>query len=73
MEKMSGVTGYQVMWSTTKNFKSNFLSVKVKGASQKKKTLTTAQSNKNYYVRVRAYKTKNGKTTYYSWSKTKKG
>lgn len=71
-KKVSGVTGYQVMWSTSSNFKKNFLSVKVKGSSKTSKTLTTSQSKKNYYVRVRAYKTSKGKTTYYSWSAPKK-
>lgn len=28
-KKRSGVSGYQVMWSTTSNFKKNFLSTKV--------------------------------------------
>lgn len=69
-KKISGVTGYEVMWSTSSNFKKNFLSVKVKGATKTSKTLTTAQRKKNYYVRVRAYKTSKGKTTYYAWSKT---
>lgn len=71
-KKLSGITGYEVMWSTSSNFKSNFLSVKVKGASKTSKALTTSKSKKTYYVRVRAYKTKNGKTTYYPWSSTKK-
>lgn len=70
-KKLSGVTGYEVMWSTSSNFKSNFLSVKVKDASAVTKTLTTSRSNKKYYVRVRAYKTSNGKTKYYPWSSTK--
>ncbi|MGN1420806.1 MAG: fibronectin type III domain-containing protein [Eubacterium sp.] len=67
-KKVSGVTGYEVMWSTSSNFKKNFLSVKVKGSSSLSKTLTTAKSKKTYYVRVRAYKTTKGKTTYYPWS-----
>jgi len=64
--KVSGVTGYQVMWSTTSNFSSNYKSVYVTGNT----TLTTAQSGKYYYVRVRAYKTRNGVKTYSPWSKT---
>lgn len=68
--KISGVSGYQVMWSTSSNFKTNFLSTKVGGASKTSKTLTTAKSKKTYYVRVRAYKKSGKKYTYYSWSKT---
>ncbi len=70
--KMSGVSGYEVMWSTTSNFKSNFLSNYVKPASKTSTTLKTAQSKKTYYVKVRAYKKSGGKTKYYSWSKTLK-
>lgn len=70
-KKKDNVTGYQVMWSTTKNFKKNFLSVKVKGKSKQSTTLKTSRSKTTYYVRVRAYKTSKGKTTYYPWSVTK--
>ena len=66
-KKVSGATGYQVMWSTTSNFSSNYKSVNVTGAQT---TLTTAKSKKKYYVRVRAYKTRNNKKVYSPWSKT---
>ena len=62
-------SGYQVMWSTTSNFSKNFLTVNVSNKSASK-TLTTAQSKKYYYVKVRAYKNSGSKKTYYSWSKT---
>lgn len=58
--KVSSVTGYQVMWSTTKNFSSNYKSVYVTKASTVSKVITTAQSKKTYYVRVRSYKTRDG-------------
>ncbi len=64
-------SGYQVMWSTTKNFSSNYLTVNVNGRNNLSTTLNTAQSGKRYYVRVRAYKTVNGKKTYCSWSGVK--
>lgn len=64
-------SGYQVMWSTTKNFSSNYLTVNVNGRNSLSTTLKTAQSGKRYYVRVRAYKTVNGKKTYCSWSGVK--
>ena len=66
-KKSSGATGYQVMWSTTKDFSSNYKSVYVTTTST---TLTTAQTKKTYYVRVRAYKTRNDKKVYSPWSKT---
>lgn len=64
-------TGYEVMWSTSKNFSSNFLSVYVKGQNTLSTTLKTAQSGRNYYVRVRVYTEKNNKKTYGSWSAVK--
>lgn len=63
-------SGYQVMWSTTSDFSKNWLTVNVKGRSTTSKTLTTAQSKKYYYVKIRAYKTVKSKKNYYSWSKT---
>lgn len=69
--KVSGASGYQVMWSTYKNFSKNYKTKSVK-AKYRSKTVTTAQSKKIYYVRVRAYKTINGKKVYSQWSNTKK-
>lgn len=69
--KVGGASGYQVMWSTYKNFSKNYKTKSVK-AKYRSKTVTTAQSKKIYYVRVRAYKTINGKKVYSQWSSTKK-
>lgn len=69
--KVGGASGYQVMWSTYKNFSKNY---KTKSVTSKylSKTVTAAQSKKIYYVRVRAYKTINGKKVYSQWSNIKK-
>lgn len=69
--KVGGASGYQVMWSTYKNFSKNY---KTKSVTSKylSKTVTAAQSKKTYYVRVRAYKTINGKKVYSQWSNIKK-
>lgn len=69
--KVGGASGYQVMWSTYKNFSKNYKTKSVK-AKYSSKTVTTAQSKKTYYVRVRAYKTISGKKVYSQWSSTKK-
>lgn len=69
--KVGGASGYQVMWSTYKNFSKNYKTKSVKAKSLSK-TVTTAQSKKTYYVRVRAYKTISGKKVYSPWSSTKK-
>lgn len=69
--KVGGASGYQVMWSTYKNFSKNYKTKSVKAKSLSK-TVTAAQSKKTYYVRVRAYKTISGKKVYSPWSSTKK-
>lgn len=69
--KVGGASGYQVMWSTYKNFSKNYKTKSVK-SKYSSKTVTTAQSKKTYYVRVRAYKTINGKKVYSPWSNAKK-
>lgn len=62
-------TGYQYQWSTSKNFKKNYLTKTTKKTSV---TISTSKS-KTYYVRVRAYKThSNGKKYYGKWSTVKK-
>ena len=69
--KVGGASGYQVMWSTYKNFSKNYKTKSVK-SKYSSKTVTTAQSKRVYYVRIRAYKTVNGKKVYSQWSNTKK-
>ena len=63
-------TGYQIQYA--KN--SSFSNAKKKTVSKNKtttKTLTKLTSKKKYYVRIRTYKTVNGKKYYSSWSKAK--
>ena len=63
-------TGYQYQWSTSKNFKKNYLTKTTKKTNV---TISTSKSRKTYYVRVRAYKThSNGKKYYGKWSTVKK-
>ena len=65
------VSGYEIMWSTTSDFSSNFLSKYATSADTLSYTLSTAQSNKVYYVKVRAYSGSSSARTYYPWSETK--
>lgn len=63
------ISGYQVQYSTKKNFKS----AKIKTVSSKKKStwVIKKKAHKRYYVRIRTYK-KVGKAKYYSsWSSAK--
>lgn len=69
--KISGVKGYQIQYSTDKKFKKNNKSVTVTKQKTTKATVKNLKSKKKYYVRVRTYKTVNGKKVYSSWSKVK--
>ena len=70
-KKVSGVKGYQVQVATDKKFKKNKKTVTVKKQKTTKTTVKKLKAKKKYYVRVRAYKTVNGKKVYSSWSKVK--
>ncbi len=67
---VSGASGYQIQYSTSKKLKSA-KSVSVKKGKTVKATLKKLKSKKKYYVRVRAYKTVNGKKLYGAWSTVK--
>ena len=66
-KKVSKAKGYQVKWSANKKFK------KAKKKFTNKKTITLKKLNKKkYFIKVRAYKIKNGRKYYGKWSKTLK-
>lgn len=75
-KKMTNISGYEVQYSTDKNFKKNVITKKVSGSNTTTKKLTNLKKGKTYYVRVRAYKTVkvNGKEKklYGSYSAVKK-
>ncbi|MCC8072509.1 MAG: fibronectin type III domain-containing protein, partial [Clostridiales bacterium] len=62
-------TGYQIQYGTKKDF-SNAKTVTVSKNSTTSKTISSLKSKKKYYVRVRTYKTVDGKKYYSSWSKS---
>ena len=66
-KKNSTVTGYQIQYSTSKSF-TNAKTVTVKSNKTTSVTLSRLAYKKTYYVRVRTYKTLNGKYSYSSWS-----
>ena len=69
-KKVSGVTGYQVTYSTSSKFtKSTTKTVTVKATS---KTIKSLKKGKTYYVKVRAYKTVSGTKYYSAYSAVKK-
>lgn len=70
--KKAKATGYQIQWSSYKDFSSNRKTISfTSSASTVQKTVTAAQRKKTYYVRVRAYKKAGGKTYYGAWSTAK--
>lgn len=70
-EKISGVTGYQVQFSTKKNFK-KITASKYLSSSKSSMRCSGLKKKKTYYVRVRAYIISNGSKMYGSWSAKKK-
>ena len=66
-------SGYQISYSTSKTFKkSKTKTVLVKSKKTKTKTIKKLKTKKTYYVRIRGYKTVNGKKLYGHWSQIKK-
>lgn len=69
---ISGITGYEVAYSTSKKFtKKTTKTVTIKKAKTKKTTIKKLTKGKNYYVKVRAYKTVDGKKIYGAYSAVK--
>ena len=68
-------TGYQVQYSTDKNFKKNNKTVTISKNSITSQSVGKLKAKKKYYVRVRTYKTVKfgGKHVklYSGWSKAK--
>ena len=71
-KKVSGVKGYQVQVATDKKFKKNKKTVTIKKQKTTKTTVKKLKAKKKYYVRVRTFKTVNGKKVYSSWSSVKR-
>ena len=64
-------TGYQIQYSTSSSFSNGNKTVKVKKNKTTSSTVKKLKAKKKYYVRIRTYKTVNGKTYYSGWSKAK--
>ena len=66
-KKKSGITGYQIHYSTNSKFKKGNKSIKIKNAKTISKKITKLKAAKKYYIRIRTYKGKK----YSKWSKVK--
>lgn len=63
-------TGYQIQYSTSSSFASA-KTVNISKNSTTSKVISKLAAKKKYYVRIRTYKTVNGKKYYSSWSAKK--
>ena len=71
-KKVAGATGYQIQYSTRKNFRSGTRTVTIKGSKNSARKVRKLKRKKTYYVRMRTYRTKNGKTYRSAWTRVKK-
>ncbi len=69
-KKNSQVTGYEIQYSTSKNFK-NAKTIKIDRTTCTSKKFSKLKAKKKYYVRIRVYKELGGVKTYSPWSKAK--
>ena len=72
LKKAAVASGYQVVIATDSGFSRNVKKTTVKGQSSLSKKVTELKAGKTYYVKVRAYKTVNGKKIYGAYSAAKK-
>lgn len=70
-KKTSQTTGYQVQYSTDKNFKKNKKTVTIVNNNTNSRKARSLKSKTKYFVRVRTYKTVKGTKYYSAWSSTK--
>ncbi len=69
-KKVNSCAGYQIVVSKKKNMKKG-KKITVKGWKKTKKAIKKLSGRKKYYVRIRAWKTVDGKKVYGAWSKVK--
>ena len=66
--KNAVVTGYQIQYSTDKNFKKGVTTITINKNSTLSRVISNLAKNKIYYVRIRSYKTVSKVNYYSSWS-----
>lgn len=71
-KKISGVTGYQVQYSTKKSFKKSKTEDDEISARAKQYKITELKSGRKYYVRMRTYVIDGQSISYGKWSKVYK-
>ncbi len=68
---VTGATGYQAYYSTSKNGEYKKITLKEKDDNSVIKQFSSSASGKRIYFKVRAYKKVDGKTIYGAWSSVK--
>lgn len=69
-KKVKGINGYQIQYSTNKEFK-KAKKITIKSKTTTSKTIKNIGNSKKYYIRIRSYKKNKGKNIYSNWSKNK--
>lgn len=69
-KKKTKITGYQIQYSTNKEFK-KAKKITIKSKTTTSKTIKNIGNSKKYYIRIRSYKKNKGKNIYSNWSKNK--
>lgn len=69
-KKVNGINGYQIQYSTNKEFK-KAKKISIKSKTTTSKTIKNIGNSKKYYIRIRSYKKNKGKNIYSNWSKNK--
>ena len=67
-KKVSGVTGYEIQYSSSSSFSYNVKRIRTTGGSKVIRKLTRGMT---YFVRIRSYKRVKGVNYYSSWSQVK--
>ena len=70
-KKIAGAKGYEIKYSTSSKFTRKTTKTVKAGKKSTGITVKKLKSRKKYYVKLRSYKTINGKKYYSSYSSTK--
>ncbi|MBE6747565.1 MAG: leucine-rich repeat domain-containing protein, partial [Ruminococcaceae bacterium] len=70
-KSVSDISGYEVQYSTSKKFTKKTTKTVNAKKSSKKTTIKKLKKGKKYFVRIRTYKTVDGKKIYSGWSTVK--
>lgn len=70
---VTDASGYEIRYSTKRNFKKSTRKITVKGRLKVKRTIKGLKRRKRYYFQIRAYKNMGNRKIYSAWSGKKTG